>query len=371
MIRLITPADKTEFSILTDVQKEFLARQEAGEHMSEESYAWIEEKYGANFGGDYAGNPDEVNLSAPAYLSFRWVSDKPSHLVISRSASFGVPDERYPGDPEAAEIVFHGETDGIYTAEAGNFLARTAFYWKVVTDDGIEESEIRSFTTADDYPRTIFAQGTANIRDLGGLPTYDGMRIRQGRLYRGGALESNVDTHYRLTERGKHVLRDVVKIKTELELRREAIGINFESAIDPSVQYLQIIGRGYDLFFEEEWRDNCRKFLELFADESNYPIHFHCIAGADRTGTLAIYLEMILGVPRKYLDLDYNLTSLTITDKRAVGTVGIIDDFLVGWSGQDEERYAQEQAIRFYLEKCGGDPQTLERLRRNLLEPMN
>lgn len=368
MIQLISPEDRTLFSILTDVQREFLARQALGEHQSEDDYGWIEETYGADFGGDYAGNPDEVNLTAPAYLTFRWHSDVPSHLVISRSASFDTPTERYPGDPEAAEIVCRGADGDRYEAEAGNFLSRTVYFWKVVADDCREESEVRSFTTADDYPRTVFAQGSANIRDLGGLPTFDGKRIRQGILYRGGALESNVDRHYLLTERGKRVLRDILKIRCELELRREAIGINFESAIDPSVRYVQITGRGYDLFFSEEWRENCRKFIEFFADENNYPIYFHCVAGADRTGTLAMYLETLLGVPRKYIELDYNFTSLTLTDKRAIGKTSNYDDFLVGYSGGCIERYAQTQAERFYVEKCGGDPETLCRLRRNLLE---
>ena len=47
----------------------------------------------------------------------------------------------------------------------------------------------------------------------------------------------------------------------------------------------------------------------MFLDEKNYPIGFHCIAGADRTGSLAYLLEALLGVSDEDLVLDWELTA--------------------------------------------------------------
>jgi hypothetical protein len=58
------------------------------------------------------------------------------------------------------------------------------------------------------------------------------------------------------------------------------------------------------------------------AVKNNEPLYFHCYAGADRTGTLALILEAILGVSQTDIDIDYELTTFyfgTSTDinKRA------------------------------------------------------
>ena len=41
------------------------------------------------------------------------------------------------------------------------------------------------------------------------------------------------------------------------------------------------------------------------------PVYFHCIYGADRTGTLAFLLESLLGVGENELAKDYELTSFS------------------------------------------------------------
>ncbi len=41
------------------------------------------------------------------------------------------------------------------------------------------------------------------------------------------------------------------------------------------------------------------------------PVFFHCIFGADRTGTLAFLMEALLGVGENQLAIDYELTSFS------------------------------------------------------------
>ena len=46
----------------------------------------------------------------------------------------------------------------------------------------------------------------------------------------------------------------------------------------------------------------------MFLDEANYPIVFQCIAGADRTGSLACVLNGLLGVDATLLHKDWQYT---------------------------------------------------------------
>ena len=56
--------------------------------------------------------------------------------------------------------------------------------------------------------------------------------------------------------------------------------------------------------------------FKIFLEPGNYPIDFHCIAGADRTGSLAFVLGAVLGVPEAELVEDYTLTSFSTSGKR-------------------------------------------------------
>ncbi|MGI8485360.1 MAG: tyrosine-protein phosphatase, partial [Thermomicrobiales bacterium] len=59
--------------------------------------------------------------------------------------------------------------------------------------------------------RILQLEGAANFRDLGGLPTSDGGRVRRGRIFRSGVL-------YRLTESDTVALRPL-GIRTVIDLR--------------------------------------------------------------------------------------------------------------------------------------------------------
>jgi protein-tyrosine phosphatase len=56
--------------------------------------------------------------------------------------------------------------------------------------------------------------------------------------------------------------------------------------------------------------------FKVFLDEANYPIDFHCIAGADRTGSLAYILNALLGVSDAELLLDWEITAFNNPNPR-------------------------------------------------------
>ena len=51
-----------------------------------------------------------------------------------------------------------------------------------------------------------------------------------------------------------------------------------------------------------------KKVFEIFLDEKNYPIDFHCISGQDRTGSVAFILNGLLGVAEDELYMDWEAT---------------------------------------------------------------
>ena len=54
-----------------------------------------------------------------------------------------------------------------------------------------------------------------------------------------------------------------------------------------------------------------KKFFEVLADESNYPVIIHCENGADSTGTMAFLINALLGVNEEDLIKDFELSTFS------------------------------------------------------------
>ena len=67
----------------------------------------------------------------------------------------------------------------------------------------------------------------------------------------------------------------------------------------------------YEHLVGENGRKAFKKAFAVFLDESNYPIDFHGIAGADRTGTLAFVLNALLGVEEDELVRDWEVAAFS------------------------------------------------------------
>lgn len=160
--------------------------------------------------------------------------------------------------------------------------------------------------------------GAFNFRDLGGYPTVDGRSTRWGRLFRSDGL-------HELTPDDLDVLRElglacVIDLRTPAELDRTGRGPLEKEPI--RYFHLPLLAGG-DQTAPEAATQNLtdrylwyldvgrRSFVEAFslvADESSYPLVFHCAAGKDRTGVLAALVLSILGVERPVIVEDYVLT---------------------------------------------------------------
>ncbi|WFE41342.1 tyrosine-protein phosphatase [Micromonospora sp. WMMD998] len=177
--------------------------------------------------------------------------------------------------------------------------------------------------------------GAPNARDLGGLPTTDGRRVRAGRLVRAAALGRLTDED--LPVLGKLAPACVVDLRAAEEQAvappdrlvgaPRVVHLPVYDAAHPVFTYVSAMVQGHDLdAYADLARDGMpgamtaiyRWFVtgeparagfgaaaRLAADDANLPLLFHCSAGKDRTGWLSVVLLTALGVPEPAIRADY------------------------------------------------------------------
>jgi protein-tyrosine phosphatase len=171
--------------------------------------------------------------------------------------------------------------------------------------------------------RALVVDGLLNVRDLGGLTTPDGRRVRRGRIVRSDNLRG-------LTDEGAVALvrdlapRLVVDLRTEQECAREGRGLAEVAHVRYANLPLQpkaaltpeqvAAGLATNLFddYVLQIRDNGATLLaalELLSDGEALPAVIHCTAGKDRTGVLVALLLDLLGVAREQIVADYAATT--------------------------------------------------------------
>ena len=226
-----------------------------------------------------------------------------------------------------------------------NLYIGTTYFWKVSFEEGgaTYESQTVSFATRGQGPRNIRIDGVTNCRDLGGWKTKDGKKVKQGLIYRTGRV---VD----ITEAGKETMLKELGIKTEIDLYgggKVIDGINYQKcAVDSNGTLTDLAQKLPQIF-------------DILADESNYPVFFHCYIGTDRTGGLAYLIGGLLGVSEEYLYYDYcfsnfgKLSGDTATSF-TVRTPGYLDDKVVTTLKALSTGSTLQQRVRNYLKEYVG-----------------
>lgn len=246
-------------------------------------------------------------------------------------------------------VIYHTTAQHIIVE---NLLAGATYYWQV------NDSEIRSFTTEDNYPRFLHVDGLSNVRDNGARISENGKRLIQGSLFRG----SEMNLHHNITGNGKQVMLETMKIKTVLDLRAE--GVEHGCPLGSAVDWVVIPITAYESFVTNCKRE-CKAIFDLLADASRYPIYYHCWGGADRTGTVAAFIAVVLGLSEADILLDYEITSLSIWgDRRRTSELWrSFESALLNYDG----RSFSERALSF-LHSCGISEQQMDNIRAILLE---
>ena len=284
------PAPETTYAIHTDSQSAFLSGD-------------------CDLIDRYADGKAEKSRPLPVTINFADYSEYFTQIELSKNFSFD----------SSFLVKIEEEKAEVYNLEVGEI-----YYWRGVKASG-EKGEIHAFRTEDVCPRNLYIDGVTNARDLGGYQTENG-RIRQGMLYRTARLNQNkADTPTPIiTEKGKKTMVDTLKVKTEIDLRRisdNEIGSLSESVLGAGVRYENCPMVASDAMLTEN-NASLRKFFSLLADESNYPIFFHCSIGTDRTGYCSFLVLSLLGVSNEEIYHDYLFSNFgSIGGDRTAGNV--------------------------------------------------
>jgi protein-tyrosine phosphatase len=188
---------------------------------------------------------------------------------------------------------------------------------------------------------TPVLSGQHNFRDLGGILTKDGRRIRPGLLYRSGDLHSITDDDIKTLTRLDLAMIIDFRSPREYEKRpnREIPGVKeikhlpiHDAPRDLAATYVEesneeglkqlLIGE-YEriiLHYTAEYR----QFLIEVAHNSNIPLVFQCSAGKDRTGLATIFLLTALGVGKEEILEDYFRTNI-FAQAHAHEIIGILN----------------------------------------------
>jgi protein-tyrosine phosphatase len=171
-------------------------------------------------------------------------------------------------------------------------------------------------------------EGIDNFRDFAGH-VRGGLRVRKGMIYRSGSM-------YAASTRDLELLsslgvRTICDLRTHKEKKRypDRIPDSVKKTVHIPVKVSQhdesaFIFRLFSLLFgparrlnfaaltQEVYRELAAAFqaefskvVKLAGDEGNLPMLIHCTAGKDRTGFACSLLQLMLGLPREQVFLDY------------------------------------------------------------------
>ena len=178
--------------------------------------------------------------------------------------------------------------------------------------------------------RFVHLGDVPNMRDFGGLKTTDGKTFRRGMLFRSAGLNGNarertvtnevgvVSKRYfgrgseRLDKDSRQYATETLGLRTDLDLRcpGECNGM-VSSPLGIKAKWVRSTFLPYAKLFTPEGKAAFAETFAVLLDEVNYPLVFHCIAGADRTGSLAFVLEALLGVDEDDLYRDWEVTGFS------------------------------------------------------------
>jgi len=253
--------------------------------------------------------------------------------------------------------------------------------------------------------------GVRNFRDVGGLPTTDGLRVGHGRLFRSGHLAhaTEDDTAFLATLGLDTVFdfRNAADIKLEgpdvtlpgvrnvsMPLSDPAEGAEFWVTVRrgdlPALRTALGGGMGhqrmtnaYRQLILERTAEHTR-LLEMLAEQEAVPTLLHCAAGKDRAGTSVAVVLLAIGVERDAIEHDYLESNAThrryriqrvaavepaahpevsellspLFEARAAYLAAAFDAIAERWGSTD----------RYLTEGLGCTPERRDRLRALLLE---
>ena len=251
-----------------------------------------------------------TNASTPNKVTVSWNYTAPSGKTLS-NYTFMYGQRSDLGD--AYSITASSASVSFYNPYIGNN------YFKVIanlSDGSKEASPIKIFKVDAQAPRNISAGNMPNVRDMGGRATYAGGKIKQGLIYRGAG--NRFDNRSSINDECKNVLTKQLKIKTEINVANGTsnnVNLSGVKVVNAFMDYGKNEG-GVGVPYSNLSRnaERVRYVMDTLADESNYPVFYHCRIGTDRTGITGMMIGGLLGIPFNEIFQDYCFSNFAPID---------------------------------------------------------
>ena len=203
-----------------------------------------------------------------------------------------------------------------------------------------------------------------NCRDLGGLKTTDGRRIKYGMIFRGTNLDGTknnnndvaISNYVAPNDSEQGLLANYLNIGYDIDLRAggtkaflDKYGVNY------------VLGNMQPSLSDVTDADKARVTLKGFYDAAaaGKASYFHCAIGSDRTGFWGLLIEGLLGVSVKDCSIDFELTSFYNTRERT-STGLLFYQGMEGASGSSFQGLANFDGADFQ-QKCAAFVKSLKK----------
>jgi protein-tyrosine phosphatase len=238
--------------------------------------------------------------------------------------------------------------------------------------------------------RALAWDACLNARDLGGITTRDGRRVRRGALIRSDQL-------CRLDDRGRaaflaHGVRSVIDLRTPAEVAKDPDPLWHEHGVDYQLipQQDEQLWRELDGFARTRAeRDaaaidrRAERIVAMMRAVANAPpggVLIHCLAGKDRTGIAVALLLALVGVDDAQIAADYALSEAGLAPELDAALAAAPSDeerarIMRSYDARPETMLstlahlrARHGGAEAYLARAGLSDADIQRIRERLLE---
>ena len=263
---------KVTFNTHTQEQQDFLSG----------SYKYISK---------FAKGAEEKSKPVPVKLSWSEFGDNNYEFYLSKDKDFTNIERNYQTNSNYVDI--------------NNLEINTNYYWYVTSNN--QTSKVSEFVIDTLAPRSLDIEGLTNARDLGGYKTINGKYTNQGLIYRTSRLNENETTDNLITEQGILEMKNNLKIKSELDLRKVSNNENggiTSSPLGEDVNYYSLpMSSGGNIILLN--KNSLKDAFKILGNKDNYPLVIHCSIGTDRTGMICFLINALLEVGEEELYKDY------------------------------------------------------------------
>lgn len=180
-------------------------------------------------------------------------------------------------------------------------------------------------------------------------------------------LEQTKPGAERLNPRTQRYMTETLGIRTDIDLRTksECYGMN-GSPLGAGAKWVHVPSSGYGGMAQDWAKKAFAESFRVMLDEVNYPIDFHCIAGADRTGSLAFVLNGLLGVEEELLWQDWEINCFIDRnpDFKHAGRMTALSELFNSYPGK-----TLADKCEAYVISCGFTRKDVAKFREMMLEP--